>query len=115
MKTPQIRTPEDTARMKKDFLDSCITIEDIERATELGTRAVRAWIRRLTIVPVGVRGRVHLYPASVVSDIQAAQIRQSMARRSRASSYVTLETATTHPAAVISLEEAKARAKGRKP
>lgn len=92
-----------------------ITIEDIERATALGTRAVRAWIRRLTIVPVGVRGRVHLYPSSVVSDIQAAQIRQSLARRSRASSCVTLETATSPPSAVISLEEAKARAKGRNP
>lgn len=90
-----------------------ITIEDIQRATELGTRAVRAWIRRLSIVPCGVRGRVHLYPSSVVSDIQAAQIRQSLARRAAASSYVTLESATTP--GVISLEEAKARAKGRKP
>lgn len=113
--TTIIRTTEDTERLKREFLDSCITIEDIQRGTELGIRAVRAWIRRLSIVPAGVRGRVHLYPASVVSDIQAAQIRQSMVRRSAASSYVTLETATTQPAGVISLDEAKARAKGRKP
>lgn len=91
-----------------------ITIEDIQRATELGTRAVRAWIRRLSIVPAGVRGRVHLYPASVISDIQAAQIRQSMARRS------TIEGSRIHVEAlrhfeVITLEEAKRRAKGRTP
>lgn len=92
-----------------------ITIEDIQRATQLGERAVRAWIRRLSIVPVGVLGRVHLYPSSVIPEIQAAQIRHGMARRSRASSYVTLETATSKPSAVISLDEAKARAKGRKP
>ncbi len=90
-----------------------ITIEDIQRATQLGTRAVRAWIRRLTIVPVGVRGRVHLYPARVVSDIQAAQIQQSMARRKGGSLTVTLEAvaaATGHT--IITLDEAKRRAKG---
>jgi hypothetical protein len=90
-----------------------ITIEDIQRATELGTRAVRDWIRRLSIVPVGVRGRVHLYPARVIPDIQAAQIQQSMNRRKGGSLTVTLEAAAASTGqTIITLDEAKRRAKG---
>jgi hypothetical protein len=83
-----------------------ITIEDIQRATGLGERAVRAWIRRLRIVPVSMRGRVHLYPSRVVSDIQAAQIQKSIARRKDPT--ITLETAAAETGTgIITVKQAK--------
>jgi hypothetical protein len=87
---------------------SPIPIEDIQRATGMGERAVRAWIRRLSIVPVSMRGRVHLYPSRVVSDIQAAKIQASMARRGM-SLTETLQ-AVEEVTGVISVAEAKRRA-----
>lgn len=91
---------------------SPIPIEDIQRATGLGERAVRAWIRRLSIVPVSMRGRVHLYPSRVVSDIQAAQIQAIMARRTAMNPIDDEPRIGVPPrdAGVISVAEAKRRA-----
>jgi hypothetical protein len=89
-----------------------IFLDDIVRATGLGERAVRSWISRLGVVPVSIHGRAHLYPPTVVSDIQAAQIQSSLARRRRADVFVTFDGATTPAPAgtVITVAEAKRRA-----
>lgn len=89
-----------------------ITIEEIQRSTGLSERAVRGWISRLSVMPVGIRERAHLYPPTVCSDIQAAQIQSGLARRRRADPVVTFDGATT-PApegTVITVAEAKRRA-----
>ncbi len=92
-------------------MNSPITIDEIRSATGLSERAVRSWVSRLSIVPVGIKGRSHLYPTTVVSDIQAAQIQSGMARRSKVPT-ITLEAAAspTPPGVVISVAEAKRRA-----
>lgn len=90
------------------------TIDEIQTATGLGERAVRAWIRRLDIVPAAVSGRTHQYPSSTVAAIQAAQIKRSLARRrSRAVDGDSVaDEAADLAAGVITVQEAKLRAKG---
>ena len=90
-----------------------ITIEDIQRSTGLSERAVRGWISRLSVIPVGIRERAHLYPPTVCSDIQAAQIQSGLARRrpSRAiDGDAVAEEAADLAAGVITVAEAKRRA-----
>ena len=90
-----------------------IRIEDIQRATGLSERAVRGWISRLAVMPVGIRDRAHLYPPTVCSDIQAAQIQSGLARRrpTRAVDGDSVrEAAEDRASGVITVAEAKRRA-----
>lgn len=80
-----------------------VTIEDIQRATGLAQRSVLRWLRRLSILPVSMRGKLHLYRPETVPFIQAAMMEAEAARKAA------IRAAKSRPR-IISVKEAKRRA-----
>ena len=80
-----------------------VTIQDIERATGLGQRSVLRWLRRLSILPFSLRGKLHLYRPETVAFIQAGMMEAEAARKEA------IRAAKARPK-VITVKEAKRRA-----
>lgn len=86
-------------------MNDTVTMAEIVSATGLSERSVTRWLRRLATRPCGMQGRLAVYPAQTVADIQAGQI-QAHAARTEA-----IRRAVAEPR-IITVKEAKRRAKG---
>jgi hypothetical protein len=84
-------------------MNDVVTVEEIRRACGLHARSVLRWLSRLCMVPVGMRGKLHLYAPDTIPTIQAGMLRAEMARKEA------IRAARQRPA-IITAAEARRRA-----
>lgn len=80
-----------------------VTIQEIAKSTGLVERSVLRWLRRLSILPFSMRGKLHLYRAETVAVIQAGMMEAETARKEA------IRASKARPK-IISVKEARRRA-----